>query len=204
MGGALIDRRQRRWRSTQAEHGSVMGFELGRGSIASSTDGEPDVWDGDAEPLCDDGDRDDDSAPELHGLELAGADELVGGGAADAEEIPGLGHGQGEGSIGSHDLLGLLRGQDLTRAEQISAEQIQSVESEATALGHAVRGPRRRQVPRQGNLQGCVFWRGSAGSRDRPDGMGDLRYEPCWRRGSPMRREMVSAARASVAGSVWL
>jgi len=57
---------------------------------------KPDVGNGDAEPVCDGGDRDDDSSPELHGLELAGADEFVGGGAADAEEVAGLRDGQGE------------------------------------------------------------------------------------------------------------
>lgn len=76
---------------------------------------QPDVWDGDAEPVRDDGDRDNDSSPKLHRLELARSDELVGGGAADSKEVAGLGDGQDEGSIGSHALLGLFEGQNLTR-----------------------------------------------------------------------------------------
>jgi hypothetical protein len=37
---------------------------------------EPDVGNGDAESVGDGDDRDDDSSPQLHGLELAGATSL--------------------------------------------------------------------------------------------------------------------------------
>ena len=90
---------------------------------------EPDVWDGDSQPVRDGGDRDDDPPSQPYGVELAGADEFVGGGAADAEEVAGLGDGQGKGAIGSHDLLGLFGGQNLTRVVE------------------EIRGVRRRHAP---------------------------------------------------------
>jgi hypothetical protein len=56
----------------------------------------------DAEGLGEVGDGDDDAAAEADALEVAGADELVGGGAADAEDLAGLLDGEGEGMIVAH------------------------------------------------------------------------------------------------------
>lgn len=78
-------------------HRSIMNVDVERSNRASPAEGQPDVWDGDAEPVGDGSDRYDDPASQLDGLEVAGADELVGGGAADAEAVAGLGDGQGEG-----------------------------------------------------------------------------------------------------------
>src|SRR5690606_11474064 len=53
----------------------------------------------DAEGLGEVGDGDDDAAAEADALEVAAPDELVGGGATDAEDLAGLLDGEGEGMI---------------------------------------------------------------------------------------------------------
>lgn len=62
----------------------------------------------DAEGLSEVGDGDHDAPAEADALEVAAADELVGGRAADAEDLAGLldGEGEGEGMIGSHTYVG--------------------------------------------------------------------------------------------------
>jgi hypothetical protein len=60
----------------------------------------------DAETLGEVRDWDDDSAAEADVLEVAGADEFVGGGAADAEDLGGLLDGEGEGLVVRHALVG--------------------------------------------------------------------------------------------------
>jgi len=48
------------------------------------------------------GDGDDDAAAEADALEVVAADELVGGGAADAEDLASLLDGEGEGMVMAH------------------------------------------------------------------------------------------------------
>lgn len=118
----------------------------------------PHVGDCDSESLRDGRHRDDNSSAEPDGLELAGADELVGGRAADAEEEAGLGDGEYEGSgVGVHALLGLLRGQNLTRVVE------KSVQSDAGTLRELASRP---QVPRRGTCKGVFCWRGASGRRE--------------------------------------
>lgn len=48
------------------------------------------------------GDGDDDAAAEADALEVAATDELIGGGAPDAEDLSGLLDGEGEGMVMVH------------------------------------------------------------------------------------------------------
>lgn len=51
--------------------GAIVKVELAWWStVASPAERKPDIGNGDAKPVCDSGDRDDDSPPELHRLEL--------------------------------------------------------------------------------------------------------------------------------------
>ena len=80
---------------------------LRTGRLGDGTrDGGPHGVAVDAEGVGEVGDGDDDAAAEADALEVAAADEFVGRGTTDAEDLAGLFDGEGEGMIGSHTYVG--------------------------------------------------------------------------------------------------
>jgi hypothetical protein len=63
-------------------------------------------------------DGDDDASAEADALEVAAADELVGGGSADAEDLGGLLDCEGEGLVRAHAYVGLPDSRDRANDRQ--------------------------------------------------------------------------------------